>query len=366
MHRRLPPGPGHSRTPPSAAAPSAADARLSKDASPSPRGAPPKKGAMTDVAEWVFATRDYAAERSRLRCRGVDAAGEHPLVPSQAKRSSVVKKAAPDARDEPAAPDDPLSAMLDPAPRKKALVDAGDDPLSMISGGAAPPPPPERASFLAPEGGPASSSGAETERLGWAAFKQGITREFTGSGSMRIALPSTAYPSSAKGAKDGRDVMDDGEHEQSILAPKAVDKAAARLQQLEQQAAGVANSTVASISSEEYVQHLERLRAQLKKAWANDERVLALKIAIQAAKLLGETAAPAFYPAMFVLTSELLDLFGKLVYDRIRAKADAAAPGRRGLGAAFESRDVCADAKETRRTVSNLQPDFNMSVCKRL
>ncbi|KAH8066549.1 hypothetical protein JL722_996 [Aureococcus anophagefferens] len=175
---------------------------------------------------------------------------------------------------------------------------------------------------------------------------------------MRIALPSTAYPSSAKGAKDGRDVMDDGEHEQSILAPKAVDKAAAgagkardmpnfkgsdlgrfpsfrlifgraiilgalskhgcferhararnahveatlnhffpaqaaaRLQQLEQQAAGVANSTVASISSEEYVQHLERLRAQLKKAWANDERVLALKIAIQAAKL-GETAAPA-------------------------------------------------------------------------
>ncbi|EGB08543.1 hypothetical protein AURANDRAFT_348, partial [Aureococcus anophagefferens] len=123
-----------------------------------------------------------------------------------------------------------------------------------------------------------------------------------------------------------------------------------RLQQLEQQAAGVANSTVASISSEEYVQHLERLRAQLKKAWANDERVLALKIAIQAAKLLGETAAPAFYPAMFVLTSELLDLFGKLVYDRIRAKADAAAPGRRGLGAAFASRDVCADAKETRRT----------------
>ena len=143
-------------------------------------------------------------------------------------------------------------------------------------------------------------------------------------------------------------------------------QAAARLQQLEQQAAGVANSTVASISSEEYVQHLERLRAQLKKAWANDERVLALKIAIQAAKLLGETAAPAFYPAMFVLTSELLDLFGKLVYDRIRAKADAAAPGRRGLGAAFESRDVCADAKETRRTASNLQPDFNMSVCKRL
>ena len=127
----------------------------------------------------------------------------------------------------PAAPDDPLSAMLDPAPRKKALVDAADDPLSMISGGAAPPPPPERASFLAPEGGPASSSGAEAERLGWAAFKQGITREFTGSGAMRIALPSTAYPSSANGAKDGRDVMDDGEHEQSILAPKAVDKAAA-------------------------------------------------------------------------------------------------------------------------------------------
>ena len=53
---------------------------------------------------------------------------------------------------------------------------------------------------------------------------------------------------------------------------------------------------------------------------------------------------------MFVLSSELLDLFGRLVYDRIKAKADAACAGARGLPRRFRSADVCADAKETCRT----------------
>ncbi len=51
----------------------------------------------------------------------------------------------------------------------------------------------------------------------------------------------------------------------------------------------------------------------MKSAWDADQRVLALKIAIQCAKLLGDTTVPQFYPSMFVLLSEILDTFGDLV-----------------------------------------------------
>jgi hypothetical protein len=42
-------------------------------------------------------------------------------------------------------------------------------------------------------------------------------------------------------------------------------------------------------------------------AWANDERVGSLKIAIQLAKLMGDTTMPLFYPSTFVIVTDVLD-----------------------------------------------------------
>lgn len=74
------------------------------------------------------------------------------------------------------------------------------------------------------------------------------------------------------------------------------------------------------VSQEEFVQKIELLREELIKAWNNDHRVNSLKIAIQCSKLLGETSVE-FYPRQFVLITDILDLFGRLVYDRLKEKS---------------------------------------------
>jgi len=173
-------------------------------------------------------------------------------------------------------------------------------------------------------------------------------------------------------AGGARDELDgDGD---ATAAPKLVDRAAARLQQLEKapQRGSSAGGDATTLSTKEYADHVDRLQAQLAQAWASDERVHALKLAIQSAKLLAEASAPHFYPAMFVLTTQVLDAFARLVYDRIKERADDGARKaglRRGLGDDWKSADVCADAKETCRNwfyktacIRELLPRFYVEV----
>lgn len=42
----------------------------------------------------------------------------------------------------------------------------------------------------------------------------------------------------------------------------------------------------------------------------------------QCAKLLVDTSVMAFYPSKFVLITDILDIFGKLVYERLKMKAE--------------------------------------------
>uniref|UniRef100_A0A6Q2WQP3 VPS35 endosomal protein-sorting factor-like n=1 Tax=Esox lucius TaxID=8010 RepID=A0A6Q2WQP3_ESOLU len=72
-----------------------------------------------------------------------------------------------------------------------------------------------------------------------------------------------------------------------------------------------------NLSQQDYVNRIEELNQSLKEAWASDQKVKALKIVIQCSKLLSDTDVIQFYPSKFVLITDILDTFGRLVYERI-------------------------------------------------
>lgn len=88
-------------------------------------------------------------------------------------------------------------------------------------------------------------------------------------------------------------------------------------------------------------------------AWDTEERVKALKLAIQCAKLLADVTVIKFYPSKFVLVTEILDTFGKLVYERIKKRSqvppDTAGKTRSASEKATLQEHLNDQAKETCR-----------------
>lgn len=133
---------------------------------------------------------------------------------------------------------------------------------------------------------------------------------------------------------------------------RQVDKYSQRLAALEKR--NVSDDKV-SMTQQEYMAHINKLSKDLTRAWANDERVATLKVAIQLAKSLADTNMPQFYPSMFVTITDELDRFGEMVYARLKTKAeDALNEGsvttkRKTLPVDFTAADVPSSAKDTCR-----------------
>lgn len=94
-----------------------------------------------------------------------------------------------------------------------------------------------------------------------------------------------------------------------------------RLEQLDDFEDGSVHQML-DLTQQEYVLKIEQLNHELVQAWDTDQRVKALKIAIQCSKCLADTSVMQFYPSQFVLITDILDIFGKLVYERLRTKAE--------------------------------------------
>lgn len=129
------------------------------------------------------------------------------------------------------------------------------------------------------------------------------------------------------------------------------DKVKNRLEQLDDFEEGSVREML-NLSQQEYTTRIEELHQALRQAWDQDQRVRALKIAIQCSKLLVDTSVVQFYPSKFVLITDILDNFGQLVYQRIHSKAEYLKPGSKvpvPLPADFTPDQVPESAKETCR-----------------
>jgi hypothetical protein len=134
---------------------------------------------------------------------------------------------------------------------------------------------------------------------------------------------------------------------------RQLDKYNARLATLEKRQ--INDGEKVELSQTEYASHVKKLSSDLAAAWAKDERVGSLKIAIQIAKLLSDTTLPQFYPSIFVQVTEALDKFGEMVFKRLKNRAEDVLSEQAGgagnkktstLPEHFTSADVPAVAKE--------------------
>ncbi|KAB2044375.1 hypothetical protein ES319_D01G085100v1 [Gossypium barbadense] len=103
------------------------------------------------------------------------------------------------------------------------------------------------------------------------------------------------------------------------------------------------------ITQQEYVSRLHELKDEINRAWHSEDRVKSLKLSIKVSRLLMDTSVSNFYPTLFVLVTDVLNMLGDMVWERIRQKAEFAEDGARlcSLRENFRASDVPIDAKET-------------------
>eukprot|EP01006_Ploeotia_vitrea_P063076 TRINITY_DN84900_c0_g1_i1.p1 TRINITY_DN84900_c0_g1~~TRINITY_DN84900_c0_g1_i1.p1 ORF type:complete len:1024 (-),score=600.29 TRINITY_DN84900_c0_g1_i1:79-3114(-) len=311
--------------------------------------------------------RDYVLEHKRLSLRGAfrRCNRDHPLVPGwrSAKRDGGADDGREDdgsaeEQEEQQVNDDPLSMML--GEQKKQDFDdplmgggggggggAGGDPLSSMRSGAAAA---SASSALAATGtsslfldeikvddkeavlDDAARALSHVQWESWSQKKPRILAKY----STNKRIPVTA------------NFLEENKREANKAV--AIDNTESRLEQLEVDT--TSEEAKMNLTQKEYIAHIEKQHENLKKAWENGERVLSLKIAIQCAKLLGDTNVPHFYPSMYVLLANILDTFGRLVFERIKAKGTSPTGSGRpstALPKNFRAADVSLEARETCR-----------------
>ncbi|XP_022940977.1 UPF0505 protein C16orf62 homolog [Cucurbita moschata] len=111
----------------------------------------------------------------------------------------------------------------------------------------------------------------------------------------------------------------------------------------------ITENEVKVVTRQDYINRLREFKDDLVRAWNASDRVTSLKISVKVAKLLKDTSVLQFYPTLFVLVTDILDMLGNFVWDRIRSKAEFTEDGARfcSLPEHFKIKDICQNAKET-------------------
>eukprot|EP00668_Euglena_longa_P033680 GGOE01043286.1.p1 GENE.GGOE01043286.1~~GGOE01043286.1.p1 ORF type:complete len:945 (+),score=318.02 GGOE01043286.1:40-2874(+) len=267
---------------------------------------------MSKRLQWVPAARRYRAELSQSRDATV--APDFPLrgqLDAEARADGVA----------PQMPEQPEEELADPL---------FDDPLNPQPRGV------RRTAFntLAT----ASKSKAEAARmkrkvddvLDWEQLRKETLATYTTQKNIPVVSK----------------IVDDVEREPEVVT--LTERARRRLEGLEEEDEE-AKGTKKNMTQRELVAHLESLADDLENAWGKGEKVKSLRIVIQSCKLLISCPVPQVYPSLFMLVAKVLDTFGRLVFERIKRRAQFdERTGRpiQTLPAEFHTADIPDEAKE--------------------
>ncbi|XP_022139513.1 UPF0505 protein C16orf62 homolog isoform X2 [Momordica charantia] len=248
-----------------------------------------------------FRPRDYSAE-AELFLLHRKRAETHPLSLLSSKQGNKI------ANDEIVKYDDPLRASDDNATTSGAhLEDIESSPATGVSS--------EEVASLP----------AEKE---WSSFTRFMTQRFPASKLVSTTSVSTAIIKVEKTYERSSTGM----HSEELDNPQ-----------------NVTENEVKVITRQDYIYCLREFKDDLVRAWNANDRVTCLKISVKVAKLLKDTSVLQFYPTLFVLVTDIMDMLGNFVWDRIKRKAEFTEDGVKfcSLPENFKLKDICESAKET-------------------
>uniref|UniRef100_A0A670YSU9 VPS35 endosomal protein-sorting factor-like n=1 Tax=Pseudonaja textilis TaxID=8673 RepID=A0A670YSU9_PSETE len=274
-------------------------------------------------------TRNYGRELEsyRLEAVSVEFGDFHPLKPimvTESKTKKLGRKGSTSSTSSSSSSSmlDPLSSVLD-----------GTDPLSLFAATADPL---LRAGVTAaPDNARKKRDKDESLSVGsdfepWSSKRGEILSRYTTNEKLSIVSPLLILCKQYKGKA-------------STPGSTVSEKVRTRLEELDDLEEG-SQKELLNLTQQDYTNRIEELNQSLKDAWASDQKVKALKIVIQCSKLLSDTTVIQFYPSKFVLITDILDTFGKLVFERIFSMcADHCTP----LPDNFTTESVNDIAKET-------------------
>ncbi|CAO2835907.1 unnamed protein product [Amaranthus hypochondriacus] len=111
----------------------------------------------------------------------------------------------------------------------------------------------------------------------------------------------------------------------------------------------IPDEDVKYITQQEYIAKINEMKNEVLDAWSVGDHFKSLKLSIKVARLLRDTTLLQFYPTLFSLATDILDMLGDMVWERIKRKAEYLEDGIQfhALPEEFQASDVCLDAKET-------------------
>uniref|UniRef100_A0A8C3HBI9 VPS35 endosomal protein-sorting factor-like n=1 Tax=Chrysemys picta bellii TaxID=8478 RepID=A0A8C3HBI9_CHRPI len=271
-------------------------------------------------SQWT--SRNYTSEfdSCRLEAVPVEFGDYHPLKPitvTESKTKKMGRKGSTSSTSSSSSSSmiDPLSSVLD-----------GTDPLSLFAATADPVTTAANTDTTRKKRDKDDSLVVGSDFEPWSSKRGEILARYTTTEKLSINL----YMSSEKG--------------KATTPGSAVsEKVRTRLEELDDLEEG-SQKELLNLTQQDYMNRIEDLNQSLKDAWASDQKVKALKIVIQCSKLLSDTTVIQFYPSKFVLITDILDTFGKLVYERILSMC---LDNRGSLPDNFTPESVNDTAKET-------------------